>query len=75
MHSQQALQLHLSAPKEEICAFKELPPSGDPEDGIDARVEDLLNGRRANTKVDSWEILWKTLFPDDDASIIPDPGM
>ncbi|KAK1761548.1 hypothetical protein QBC47DRAFT_31199 [Echria macrotheca] len=67
------LQRHLATPNEQICTFRDVQSSGDPEDGIDAKIEDLLNGRRTNTKVDSWEILWRTLFPHDEEEDIPDP--
>jgi len=65
---------HLNVSNENICTVQETPSSQDPEDGINARVEDLLNGRRTNSKVDTWEILWQTLFPDDSREAIPDPA-
>ncbi|KAK5651972.1 hypothetical protein OQA88_11515 [Cercophora sp. LCS_1] len=65
METKEGLQIHLHAPRNQICEAHEAPSSQDPEDGISAKVEDVLNGRRANTKVDSWKILWQTLFPDD----------
>ena len=73
MGSKEALDIHLAAPNESICTFQETLASQDPEDGINAKMEDALNGRRANTKVDTWEILWGTLFPMD--RTIPDSGM
>jgi len=38
----------------------------DPEDGISNAVETILNGRKNNHKVDTWEGLWRTLFPRDE---------
>lgn len=72
METQEGLQNHLNAPSAQICDPHEVPASQDPEDGISAKIEDVLNGRRANTKVDSWKILWQTLFPDDKPEDIRD---
>lgn len=63
---------------DQICQLKVSaapsdPAHPDPEDGIDANIEETLTGRRANTKVITWEMLWRTIFPDDDAVNIPDP--
>ncbi|KAK1751331.1 hypothetical protein QBC47DRAFT_80983 [Echria macrotheca] len=65
------LKAHLAMPNE-LCQFRDILPSGDPEDGIDSRIEDALNGRRPNTRIDSWEFLWRTLFPSDEPESIPD---
>jgi hypothetical protein len=46
--------------------------SADPEDGITSGIEEVLNGRKAGRKIDSWESLWRLLFPDDDR--IPEAG-
>ena len=74
MGAKDALQEHLAVDNNSICTFQETPSSQDPEDGINTKIEDLLNGRRANSKVDTWEILWQTLFPDDPQAAIPDPA-
>lgn len=66
----EGLEYHLAVPNESICTPQEAPLVQDPEDGITSRIEDVLNGRKANTKIDTWEVLWPTLFPDDLA--IPD---
>jgi hypothetical protein len=73
MGAKEALQVHLAVSNDSICTFQETPLSQNPEDGINAKIEDLLNGRRANSKVDTWEILWQTLFPEDPREAIPDP--
>lgn len=72
MGAKETLQNHLAVSNDSICTFQEMPSSQDPEDGINAKIEDVLNGRRANTKVDQWEILWHTLFPNDDPAKVPD---
>ncbi|KAK0651070.1 hypothetical protein B0T16DRAFT_453575 [Cercophora newfieldiana] len=74
MGAKEALLKHLAVDNDNICTFQETPSSQNPEDGINAKIEDLLNGRRANSKVDTWDILWQTLFPDDPREAIPDPG-
>ncbi|KAK0625846.1 hypothetical protein B0T14DRAFT_88226 [Immersiella caudata] len=73
MGAKEALQEHLAVSNDSICTFQETPLSQNPEDGINAKIEDLLNGRRANSKVDTWEILWQTLFPNSPQEAIPDP--
>ena len=74
MGSKEALQEHLAVPGHLICDPQTIPPSQDPEDGISTKVEDILNGRRANTKVDTWDILWRTLFPCDELLKPPNQG-
>jgi len=74
MGAKETLQEHLAVDNNNICTFQETPSSQDPEDGINAKIEDLLNGRRANSKVDTWEILWQTLFPNDAQEAILDPA-
>jgi len=70
MSNKEGLENHLHVPNSMICTPQEAPPVQNPEDGITSRIEDVLNGRKANTKVDTWEVLWPTLFPEDTA--IPD---
>lgn len=74
MGSKAAVDRHLAVTRALICEVQTSSSSQDPEDGINSKTEDLLNGRRANTKVDTWDILWKTLFPLDEVSDIPHPG-
>ncbi|KAK0710782.1 hypothetical protein B0H67DRAFT_265051 [Lasiosphaeris hirsuta] len=69
--SQTALMSHLNVSKYRVCTFHEVPSSQDPEDGIDSATEETLNGRRANAKIDTWDLLWKTLFKDDELPNIP----
>ncbi|KAM7201320.1 hypothetical protein V8F33_003420 [Rhypophila sp. PSN 637] len=65
MQTKEGVEYHLAVPNESICTPQEAPPVHNPEDGITSRIEDVLNGRKANTKVDTWEYLWRTLFPED----------
>ncbi|KAK0736089.1 hypothetical protein B0T21DRAFT_383731 [Apiosordaria backusii] len=53
-----------------MCEVRDVPSSLDPEDGITPQVEEILNGRKANSKVDSWDTLWEVLFGTEQA--IPD---
>ncbi|KXX75240.1 hypothetical protein MMYC01_208426 [Madurella mycetomatis] len=69
MASKEALDGHLAVDRDQICTFRKGPTSADPEDGINSRTEDVLNDRKADSKIDSWEGLWKTLFPQD--GVIP----
>ncbi|KAK1828961.1 hypothetical protein QBC39DRAFT_374281 [Podospora conica] len=71
--SKSALDRHLAVTRAQICEVQSCASSQDPEDGISAKIEDVLNGRRANSKVDTWDILWRTLFPKDEDSDIPHP--
>ncbi|KAH6626489.1 hypothetical protein B0J18DRAFT_424952 [Chaetomium sp. MPI-SDFR-AT-0129] len=43
----------------------------DPEDGIDENMVAKLNEQKQKLKVNTWELLWETLFPNDD--VIPSP--
>ncbi|KAK0723323.1 hypothetical protein B0T26DRAFT_750602 [Lasiosphaeria miniovina] len=63
MKTKEAYEDHLAVPNNEICTPQEVPPSPDPESGITSRIEDLLNGRKANSKIDTWDSLLRTLFP------------
>lgn len=42
----------------------------DPEDGITAKIANILSARSDGEKVKDWPGLWRTLFPDD--ADIPD---
>ncbi|KAK1760094.1 hypothetical protein QBC47DRAFT_445 [Echria macrotheca] len=71
MRTSEDFQKHLAEPNSEICQFREKHKSSDPEDGIDARVEDLLSGREKDMRIDSWIKVWRILFPEDNAAAIP----
>lgn len=72
MGSQKALDEHISVGRDLICDPQAVPSSANPEDGITAGLEEALNGRKAGSKIDSWESLWNLLFPKDHE--IPEPG-
>ncbi len=73
MGSQAALDAHISVERERICNPHRVSSSADPEDGITSGMEEALNGRKADRKIDSWDSLWRLLFPAD--LEIPEPGM
>jgi len=73
MGSQEALDAHVSVGKDQICTPQKAPSSADPEDGITAGIEDALNDRKSEGKVNCWDSLWLLLFPGDFK--IPEPGM
>lgn len=72
MKTKETYEKHLAVPNNKICTPQEVPPSPDPESGITSRIEDLLNGRKANSKIDTWDSLWRTLFPLDLDPLDPD---
>jgi hypothetical protein len=74
MRSQKALDEHVRVGRDQICSPQKVPlaSSADPEDGITSGIEEVLNGRKAGRKIDTWESLWRLLFPDDDG--IPEAG-
>ncbi|KAK3333025.1 hypothetical protein B0T19DRAFT_473783 [Cercophora scortea] len=64
---------HLELPPSLLCipaAIEEIHFGEDPEDGITARIADLLSERLAINKIQDWDRLWTTLFPMDQT--IPD---
>ncbi|KAH6613236.1 hypothetical protein F5144DRAFT_596633 [Chaetomium tenue] len=71
MGTQKALDEHISVGKDEICDPQAVPPSADPEDGITPGIEEALNERKADMKIDGWTSLWGRLFPGD--VDIPEP--
>ncbi|KAK3988963.1 hypothetical protein QBC44DRAFT_96244 [Cladorrhinum sp. PSN332] len=71
--SNEALTEHSTRPAEFMCSVQDERQNSNPEDGITNQIEDLLNGRKANSKVDRWDALWHVLFPDDPAEAIPSP--
>jgi hypothetical protein len=68
------LESHVRGP---ICAISEVEGNpnddcGDPEDGISVGIERALVNRKIHSKVETWEDIWKTLFPMD--VVIPSSG-
>lgn len=61
---------HLNATPQCVPSMDLLDP--DPEHGITPEIKKALRSRRAKSKVNTWERLWKVLFPDDQD--IPEPG-
>lgn len=58
-----------------VCQVVEVNPDGqDPEDGITLEMAKRLAERKAEFKVSTYKDIWKTIFPGDDDSIIPDPS-
>ncbi|KAK4120413.1 hypothetical protein N657DRAFT_693108 [Parathielavia appendiculata] len=72
MGSQEALDRHVSVPMDQICTPETRPTSADPEDGITSGIEEILNDRKAGTKIDTWQSLWCLLFPGDAGLEIPE---
>ncbi|KAK4180691.1 hypothetical protein QBC36DRAFT_177057 [Triangularia setosa] len=56
------LVTHSAVEVQYMCEVRDVPSSLDPEDGITPQVEEVLNGRKANSKVDCWNTLWVVLF-------------
>ncbi|KAK4159731.1 hypothetical protein QBC43DRAFT_123629 [Cladorrhinum sp. PSN259] len=71
--SHEALHEHSTRPLEFMCTAQDERQNSNPEDGITSQIEDLLNGRKANSKVDNWEALWHVLFPNDSSDVVPSP--
>ncbi|KAK4152298.1 hypothetical protein C8A00DRAFT_16381 [Chaetomidium leptoderma] len=65
MRTQKALDEHVSVGRDQICTPQKVLSSADPEDGITLGVEELLNERKADGKIHSWDSLWRLLFPED----------
>ncbi|KAL2259330.1 hypothetical protein VTK26DRAFT_7036 [Humicola hyalothermophila] len=63
---------HLTVPADQICEAVTVVPPTDPEDGISAQVEDVLNARKLDNKIVDWERLWGLLFPQDNEIPTPD---
>lgn len=72
MRSREALDAHIAVPNDEICSPQEGSACRNPEDGITARHESLLNNRKADGKIDNWPNLWHNLFGLDE--VVPNPG-
>ncbi|KAK0668750.1 hypothetical protein QBC41DRAFT_117993 [Cercophora samala] len=60
--SHMELVAHSAVEIQFMCEVRDVPSSLDPEDGITPQVEEVLNGRKANSKVDCWDTLWDVLF-------------
>jgi hypothetical protein len=56
---------HLRLPPGDLCPLLPTKKARDPEDGISAEVAMTLRGRKSGSKVDSWDGLWRILFPMD----------
>ncbi|KAI1841988.1 hypothetical protein JX266_011848 [Neoarthrinium moseri] len=69
--NQNELADHMRAPPDQICSIVDYQSSENPEDGITDEVDMLLAERKSGLKVNSWEGLWKVLFPND--THIPSP--
>ena len=72
MGSRAELDAHIAVPNNEICSPQEGSASRNPEDGITALHESLLNNRKTHGKIDNWQDLWHNLFPLD--NVVPEPG-
>jgi len=72
MANREALETHLAVPNDSICTRWDTPYRN-PEDGIDSNIENALKYWRLDARLDTWEVLWQTLFPCDDQNAIPDP--
>jgi len=59
------LEMHCGAI--EVCkpSARVLPEEGDPEDGINAQVEERVNRRGGKDKIQTWTELFCVLFPND----------
>ncbi|AEO61273.1 hypothetical protein MYCTH_2070870 [Thermothelomyces thermophilus ATCC 42464] len=71
MKSKMALEEHISVSRDQICDPQEAPSRADPEDGITSGIEEVLNERKTDGKIDDWKSLWRLLFPGD--AKIPEP--
>ena len=66
------LEEHLLLPRDQIC---EVNPRtlDDPEDGITDGIANILAARGATEETQTWEGIWRTLFPSDPE--VPEPGV
>lgn len=68
----EALEIHLNLPQKQMCPSQQTTPANrDPEEGITDQIEQVLNGRKANVKIDTWEAVWHTCFPEDRQEDVP----
>lgn len=68
---------HLTVDVSEMCkATPETNPiaRANPEDGITPEIDDVLAKRSTKDKIDTWETLWKCLFPEKVLTCIPPHG-
>ncbi|KAL2262905.1 hypothetical protein VTK26DRAFT_9046 [Humicola hyalothermophila] len=72
LKTKEAYENHLAVDKGSMCDVREILSSAEPEDGITSQMEDMLNGRKTEDKINSWNGLWRLLFPDD-KDRIPSP--
>ncbi|KAI6305824.1 hypothetical protein MCOR29_010352 [Pyricularia oryzae] len=66
MAHSESLKQHLTVPLQRMCEPGTDAPVADPEDGITREIDDKLCARGSGRKVDSWIVLWRTLFPNDE---------
>lgn len=62
------LNVHMLLPANQMCE----PVASNPEDGITPEIKFLLALRKQGSRIDTWEGLWRVLFPHDDK--IPSSG-
>lgn len=70
--SRERLLTHLQLPPDLMCLVQNEAQSSDPEEGITQEVEELLNERKSNVRVNTWPSLWRALFGRDDDVLAPD---
>jgi len=68
------LRDHLLVPPSDICELSTVDKQSQSyEDGITTQMEYILSGRKNDNKIDNWESLWRTIFPEYEGDI-PSPG-
>lgn len=68
--SRTELSDHINQDPSQLCESQKPPVSvgrDDPENDIAPDIVDKLTQRKNSQKIDTWEALWKTLFPKDNA--------
>lgn len=68
--TESALDDHSMVPVEEMCHANPGPTSLGVEDGITEEMDRVLADRKAKRKVQSWDEIWRLIFPDD--PVVPD---
>ncbi|KAI6359079.1 hypothetical protein MCOR25_007174 [Pyricularia grisea] len=66
MGSSERVDQHLMVPLQSMCELVTEAPVTNPEDGITREIDEKLCARGNGRKVDTWAVLWQTLFPNDD---------
>lgn len=70
--SRERLMSHLQLPPDRMCLVQNEAQNSDPEEGITQEVEELLNERKSNVRINTWSSLWQALFGSDDEVLSPD---